>query len=70
MEDRLDQISHQLTALPSPQPCVKKHSDIERELRDIRIENAKHATIISGFVAGIVLFGKQLLMAVGVVLPR
>lgn len=70
VEDRLDQISHQLTALPSPQPCVKKHGEIDKELRDIRIENAKHATVISGVVAGIVLFGKQLMVLLGVSLPR
>lgn len=70
VEDRLDQIGKHLTALPSPPACVQKHGEIDKELRDIRIENAKHATIVSGIVAGIVLFGKQILMGLGVVLPK
>lgn len=70
IEDRLDQISKRLTDLPSPPSCVQKHSDLDRELRDIRIENAKHATIISGIVAGLALFGKQLLMLFGMAPPR
>lgn len=70
IKDRLAHISTRLNDLPSPPACVKKHSDLDRELRDIRIENAKHATIISGVVAGLALFGKQLLMLFGMTTPR
>lgn len=70
IENRLDQISKRLDDLPSPPACVKKHSILDRELRDIRIDNAKHATIISVIIAGAALFGKQLLMMFGVMPPR
>ena len=56
VEGRLGEIATKLTA---------KHEELDRELGKIKIDNAKHATIISAFVAGIVLFGKQLLVMFG-----
>lgn len=70
VEDRLDQIGKHLHTMPSPPACISKHGEIDREIRDLRIDNAKHATIISGIVAGVILFGKQLLTFLGVVPAR
>lgn len=56
VEGRLSDISKQLTA---------KHETIDAELSKLRVDNAKHATIISAIVAGLVLFGKQLVLSFG-----
>lgn len=53
IEERLAEISDHV---------VSKHAKITDELTKLKIDNAKHATIISAIVAGVVLFGKQLLL--------
>lgn len=65
IEDRLNELTAKLSDLPPSPHCVAKHEKLEGEIRDIRIDNAKHATIISALVAGVVLFGKQILIAFG-----
>lgn len=70
IEKRINDLTEKLSDLPPSPHCVAKHEKLENELRDLRVDNAKHATIISAFVAGIILFGKQLLMMLGGPLPK
>ena len=61
VENRLNEIADKLSA---------KHTKLDEELSKLKLTNAKHATIISAFVAGVVLFGKQLLLLFGGPIPK
>jgi predicted nucleic acid-binding Zn-ribbon protein len=62
VENRLGEIATKLT---------DKHEELDRELGKVKLTNAKHATIISAVVAGVVLFGKQILIMIGAMpLPK
>lgn len=66
IERNVERITGSMSMLPPSPVCVAKHDELEKRITDIRLENMKHATIISGFIAALVLFGKSLLQALGV----
>lgn len=65
IERNIDKITGSLYALPPSPICLAKHEELERKITDLRLQSMKHATIISGLIAGIALFGKNLLQSFG-----
>ena len=69
IERSIEKITGSLSTLPPSPVCIAKHEELERKITDLRLQNAKHATIISGIVAAAAMFGKSLLQSLGVLPP-
>ena len=69
IEKNIDRISGSLSNLPPSPVCMAKHEQIDRLITDIRLQNAKTATIISGLVAALTVFGKYMLTMIGFIPP-
>jgi K+/H+ antiporter YhaU regulatory subunit KhtT len=65
----IQRIEAAIQNLPPSPICLAKHAELDRAISDLKVKNAKHATIIGGATAGIVLFAKHLLAAMGFGVP-
>ena len=69
IERSVEKISGSLSALPPSPVCTAKHDELERKITELRLQNMKHATIISTIIAAMAMFGKSLLQSLGVLPP-